>query len=294
VLPASTLRGGIGYALKRILCHYSIEQNCSHCEAFLNCDYPRLFEPMGDICAEDMYVGYVRPFVISTHLHSNDVLTKDDVYRFRIRVFGKSISYVPYLITSVLELSKKGIGKGKQTFIVESVESFNEIGMPKLVFSNEHGVLSEPWIISGKRIKSIIHAYKDCREIEVRFQTPCKIQIKGQLQSDLSFPLFIQNVMRRIQAVLAHHQNILIRRKQIDELVEMAKDVKTKDCSLNWFSNRRFSTRQQKLVSLSGFIGNVRYEGNLALFLDLIYLGTYLHLGKQTAFGLGKYECVIL
>lgn len=294
MLPASALRGGIGYILKQILCHGPIDQACHQCEAFRYCDYPRLFEQMEDIRQEHLYLGYVRPFVISAPLYRQGTMTKDDRFKFRIRIFGKAVSYVPYMIASVLELAEKGIGQRKQTFVVESIASLNEIGMAKEIFSLESGMLSEPWIISGKRIVDMLEAYKDCREIEIRFETPCQIQIKGQLQQDLPFPLFMQNLLRRIQAMLAHHQNVLISREQIDELIEISKDVALTKNELRWFRNERFSTRQQKPIRLDGVIGSVRYEGNLEPFLDLLYAGTYFHLGKQAVFGLGKYECVFL
>ncbi|KIQ94505.1 CRISPR-associated endoribonuclease Cas6 [Anoxybacillus thermarum] len=294
LLPASTLRGGIGYTLKRIVCHESLDYPCHQCKWLKCCVYPRLFEQMEEIRGEHIYFGYVRPFVISTPIHRREIITADQRFTFGVRIFGEAVSYVPYIIASVLELSEKGIGQRKQKFVVESVTSRNEIGMVKRIFSFDTGTLSEPWVISGKRVIDMLAAYKDCREIELRFETPCQIQIKGQLQQDLPFTLFIQNLLRRIEAMLAHHQNIYISREKVNELIEMSKNVVMTKSELQLFRNQRFSTRQQKSIRLDGFIGTTRYKGDLEPFLEWIYAGMYFHLGKQTVFGLGRYECAFL
>jgi hypothetical protein len=40
---------------------------------------------------------------------------------------------------------------------------------------------------------------------------------------------------------------------------------------------------------MEGFIGEVIYEGNLTPFYPYLKAGEILHIGKGTAFGLGKY-----
>jgi len=45
-------------------------------------------------------------------------------------------------------------------------------------------------------------------------------------------------------------------------------------------------------MKLGGFLGNITFEGDLKEFIPFIKLGEYIHIGKQTSFGLGKYEIV--
>lgn len=43
-------------------------------------------------------------------------------------------------------------------------------------------------------------------------------------------------------------------------------------------------------VPMSGFIGTIRFEGEVGPFLPFISLGEYLHIGDHTAFGYGHYR----
>ena len=71
-------------------------------------------------------------------------------------------------------------------------------------------------------------------------------------------------------------------------LVARAKTIKVIDTDLSWFDWQRFSQRQDKAMLMGGMIGSITYEGKLGEFLPLVDFCSKVHLGKQTAFGLGK------
>jgi CRISPR/Cas system endoribonuclease Cas6 (RAMP superfamily) len=52
----------------------------------------------------------------------------------------------------------------------------------------------------------------------------------------------------------------------------------------------RYSSRQEQRINMGGFVGEITFEGDLRPFMPLIEAGEVLHVGKGTAFGLGRYE----
>jgi CRISPR/Cas system endoribonuclease Cas6 (RAMP superfamily) len=73
----------------------------------------------------------------------------------------------------------------------------------------------------------------------------------------------------------------------------MAKGIKTKETQFRWYDWKRYSSRQETKIGMGGFVGEITFVGNLALFLPLIRAGEILHVGKGTSFGLGRYEMLI-
>ncbi len=43
-------------------------------------------------------------------------------------------------------------------------------------------------------------------------------------------------------------------------------------------------------MKLGGIIGTVTYTGQFTPFLPFILLGEFVHIGKNTTFGLGRYQ----
>jgi len=71
-------------------------------------------------------------------------------------------------------------------------------------------------------------------------------------------------------------------------LIEQAQQV-TCDVDLRWCDWQRYSNRQQQAMSLGGVLGRVVLRGDLAAFLQMLQAGQWLHIGKETTFGMGKY-----
>jgi hypothetical protein len=68
----------------------------------------------------------------------------------------------------------------------------------------------------------------------------------------------------------------------------MAEEVHPVEENLRWRDWERFSGRQKTRMKPGGVVGRVRYNGPVGPFLPYLRLGEYIHVGKNTAFGLGQ------
>ena len=76
-------------------------------------------------------------------------------------------------------------------------------------------------------------------------------------------------------------------------LIEESKKVKVVDLKIHWVENTRFSYRQERDISMGGVSGSIEFTGDIDPFMPFLEIGEYLHVGKGTAFGLGKIRSII-
>jgi CRISPR-associated endoribonuclease Cas6 len=125
-------------------------------------------------------------------------------------------------------------------------------------------------------------------KITISLVTPLRLRFDGHITDKIEFHVLIRNLLRRISSLSYFHCG---ERFQVDfkELIEKASEVKIIKSDTHWFDWQRYSTRQEEWMSLGGVTGTVSYEGGLSDFILLLRLGEYVHVGKGTSFGLGKY-----
>ena len=129
-------------------------------------------------------------------------------------------------------------------------------------------------------------------KITISLLTPLRLRFDGHITDKLEFHVLIRNLLRRISSLSYFHCN---EKFQVDfkGLIEKAKGVKLLKGDIHWYDWKRYSTRQEEWMSLGGVTGTVTYEGDLSDFIQLLRLGEYVHVGKGTSFGLGKYEIYV-
>ena len=82
--------------------------------------------------------------------------------------------------------------------------------------------------------------------------------------------------------------NRMVMGKDALRLVENARNVTIENSDLHWHDWERYSQRQQTRMKLGGVLGHVVYAGPLRQFMPYLLLGEYVHVGKNTSFGLGQ------
>jgi len=125
ILPSykgSTLRGGFGYAFKRVVCAIR-NKECPDCILKERCVYSYVFEtpPPSDTKIMRKYKTVPHPFVIEPPSEKKRGYKPGDEINFGLILIGKAIDCLPYFIYTFDELGKIGIGKGKSKYELKSV-----------------------------------------------------------------------------------------------------------------------------------------------------------------------------
>lgn len=284
----STFRGGFGHAFKRAVCA-DREEECAKCPLQSKCVYSYVFETKTFSQSEQLKDAHVpHPFVIEPPLEERHRYGADDKLSFHLILVGRAIDYIPYFIFAFEELGRIGIGKNKGKYRLEEVIGINN-GKEILIYDGESHIKEEYGIIDFTDL--IREASQlNYQQVTLRFLTPTRIKYGGKLTKDIDFEIVMRNLLRRLSWLAEVHCE---EKWALDwkGLINRAKErVKTVHSDLRWHDWERYSQRQAAKLKMGGFLGEITFEGDLTEFLPFLKLGEYLHIGKGTVYGLGKYE----
>ena len=128
--------------------------------------------------------------------------------------------------------------------------------------------------------------------VTITFSTPFRVQRNGnpirsgeQLTARNVMMSTVKRVAQVCETLLGTSTDDIPFRALADaaSTVEMAH-------TLVWHDLARYSERQHHHIPVGGLIGSVHLRGELAPFAPYLHLCQWLHIGKESAFGLGQYR----
>jgi len=226
--------------------------------------------------------------------------TAGDQLRFRLTLMGRATDYLSYVIHTVSEMARRGLGVERARFALSSVDLIDEADECETIYTAGNAGRLVPVDAAGRLSDFVGTCLNELERagrkpddaVKLRFTTPTRIRVEGDLQTSLSFELLIRSLLRRVSMLMAVHGQSPL---DLDYggLIARAAGVRIGQASLTWHDWQRYSNRQETKMKLGGFIGEIEYRGEaIGEFLPLILAGEILHVGTGTSFGLGKYEIV--
>jgi len=284
----SAFRGVFGRVLKNLACLYNPKKNCNTCQFSQKCAYGYIFETYLSKDEPDFrkHKNAPHPYIIVPPLTQTQYFTKDEKLSFYFTLIGKANDYLPYIIYSFLEMGKRGIGKGRKKFKVISVDACFGKYACKEIYDPKKDHLKK--INNCIRYNDFLKKSLPINEISLVFETPVRIKRSGNLISPfIPFITLIERLCERATLLTYYHCGG--KNKEYQTFLKGAEKIKVKESSLYWYDWERYSAKQGRM-KLGGLIGKITYEGNLKKFLPLLHIGEFIHVGKATTFGLGKYS----
>ena len=290
VLPAykgSTFRGVFGVALKKVVCALR-QQECIQCPLRQRCLYTQVFEtPLAIEPPKGLRVSVApHPFVIQPVRSSQQEYSAGDALACDLLLFGKVNASLPYFIYAFEQMGRIGIGRrvnGRRAgFILYSVKSDD-----KLIFSAGKQTIHQDHPVTTLSVPEKAEHADEVFQVLVTLETPLRLKFKNRIKADLPFHVLVRAMLRRISALFTCYVGA---EPMLDYkgMLERAKEVKIVKSHIRWHAWERYSNRQKQRMPLGGIVGSVTYKGQLGEFLPLLDVGSKLHIGKNTSFGLGK------
>ena len=304
----STLRGGFGHAFKKVNC-VAKGDSCEDCILTDNCLYNYVFNTPLPEDSEMMkkYPYAPHPFLIEPPEEEKREYERGDRIEFGLVLIGKVLKQLPYFVYAFQKLGELGLGKGRGEYEVERVE-FSPLkgdGESHIVYgcgggdgeaeSNDGKEGLREWKEWIRFPELNSNNFNVSEKFTINLRTPLRVKYQGSLVNDLQFHILFRNLLRRTSLLSFFHceQEMEV---DFEGLIEAAKRVEKVEDETEWYDWKRFSGRQQKWIKMGGIVGKATFnteqldEEMEENFTSLLRLGEYIHVGKSTAFGMGRYE----
>jgi hypothetical protein len=286
--PGSLLRGAFGHALRRLSC-MTRQKDCAACPLFKTCPYPAIFAPPPLEHRIQHFRQPPAPYLIEPEDWGARVLERGDTLRFGMTLMGRAGRELPLIVEALRQAAHRGLGKTRGTAELEEA-----ILLPP---TGEGDALTLFRPARDKRLRDLPACDlvappppPALSGVTLRLRTPLRLQENGRAlpPARLTPATLLMTAVRRA-ALLAELYGNGVPDWNFKALTRQAAAV-TDDRKLHWQDWSRYSSRQNQAMQLGGVLGTWRLSGELAAFFPALFLGQWLGIGKETVFGLGRYE----
>jgi CRISPR-associated endoribonuclease Cas6 len=284
----SLLRGAFGHALRRMVCVMGPQQPCPSCSLRGGCVYPRLFvtliegEPPPFLRGLSTAPG---PYIFEPGEERRE-FSEGDLLEFDLLLVGAAVELQAYAALAIERMGPGGLGVRRVPFRLES-----------LCYLSGAGSWVEGW--DGRRRQwgaraSALWTGGEAAgglpgEATLRFLTPTRIQVRKRPVQEPGFRLLAFQMLRRTLELTHFHAPGAATEWEFQELLREADRVEVEH-DLTWRDWERYSNRQQRKMTLGGFVGTMKLRGDLTPFWPLLKTAEVIHVGKGASFGLGRVE----
>lgn len=274
------LRGGMVQMLMAKYC--MSDQECDYCAFASECLVTRIkysdFEIKPYFIKEKGNCGYI--------IECEDYRTRfsaGNELHFSVVLFGKTIVHFQHILDAFIDLGKEGLGTNKVLFEVKRVTNSlrQEIYRDGNLNRDKYNVLTVEDYVNYRLSRKVCH--------RVYFQTPAKFVVRKKLIEEFDPAVLFKSIARRLYILNSFEGNDI---EQIySEVDGIDPPAVINQCA--WIQrNARYSTRQKQRYVLTGIKGYIDFGQLSEAQYILLLAGELIHVGKETAFGYGKYSMV--
>ncbi len=299
ILPpykGAIFRGVFGAGLRRLVC-VTRQRDCNGCLLRPTCLYVILFEPQPPPGFADVgkFHQAPRPYVLIPPLTARQSFHPGETLAFDLVLIGPAIEALPYFIQLFQDQGRRGLGRERGRYALLQVNQIRD-GTLQLVFDSKTNTLFRWEMESGP---ACFPSTEQVNTITLKFLSPLRLKVKGDLVTKLTFPLLWERLGQRVTRLADLYGDGAVTGYSgtaespwsiwFEELSAQAANVSNLQDNLHWYDWERYSRRQEASMKFGGLVGTITFAGPLRPFLPYLRLGEQLHVGQGTTFGLGGY-----
>lgn len=286
--PGSAIRGALYKALSR---HF-----CSEADAPQTDDHHQRCPVCWLLALEDSSnprgVNLPRPLTIQPP--SARLYQPGQLLTLGVTLIGKAQGLLPYVTRAVDTMGKSGIGRGRGRFKLLTVKEYSPLLDAERTIMSPDGTRNATLQVTQQRIMERVD--NQLQHITLDFLTPARLTAKGRLVKQPEPAIFIGRLLERCQQIVTHYSDAPTQRDEWRELYltlsAQAENWRIAYDETQWVEVFSGSKRKGRLTPISGFVGRVRWEGEVGRAHEWLLWGQSLQVGKDTVKGNGCYRIV--
>jgi len=286
----SMFRGAFGWAFRNSVC-ITKQQQCTGCMLQQQCSYFKIFEtevPDNNIWFLKRVKKVPHPFIIHPPKEEKEFYKKGEMLKVELTIFGDAVNYFPFFVYTFFKMGEQGISVNRSKFEVTGVTNITNTGEEIDLYSSEKKYLTTEYR-KITRDNLLERSYDFSGSVKLNFVTPVRFQVEGKLLTRRGQinPIVLLNAIERRYYSLAH----LFCGQPFPDYPWLPEEneVKIEENNLSFYDWERFSSRQDRKISLGGLIGDFRLTGSFDKLISFLLIGEKINIGKNTIFGLGEY-----
>lgn len=281
----SLLRGQFGASLRRTTC-LTGEPACKGCALLPTCPYPEIFEspPPGEHRLQ-RFSQVPNPYVIEPPAFGTRSISAGNDLVFDMVLVGRAIERLPLIVHALQRALGHGLGRERAHGMLAGLAAQTPEGWVE-IWDSACGRI-EP-----HEARLAMPEFAHVESATLHIETPLRLQNQGHpLGIDKLTPrALVTNLLRRATLLLELHNGNppLVDEPSAKSLARHAETLRD-ERRLRWQDWSRYSSRQKQEMTLGGAVGEWILRGDLAPVLPLLWLGQWLHAGKNATMGMGRY-----
>ena len=286
----SLLRGQFGAALRAVAC-MTRQSTCAGCPLQATCPYSRIFEaPPPPAHSLQKFSAIPNAYVIEPPPIGVQDLPAGGLLTFHMVLAGDALAQLALVIFAWQRALAQGLSKSRSTAELLAVDWLDADGAAHPIWHRDTPVLLDhPGALALPAVPA-----GPLQALTLQLHTPLRLQQQGQpLRVDQLTPrALVAAVARRVALVMEFHARQSDWGQGVPEQVRLAESL-GHERELRWHDWTRYSSRQQQEMTLGGALGRWTLHGQpdtLAALWPWLWLGQWLHVGKNATMGMGGYS----
>lgn len=276
----SALRGAFGRALRKIAC-MTKQADCKQCPLYQSCVYTNIFEtPAPSDHILQKFSQIPNSYIIEPPLDWERVTYQmGETFVFHLVLFGKLNQQLPIITFAFKRAFEYQVSGG--TAELQDVAAFDHAQQQfQSIFQHNHFLPYDYQLLIPNELPA---------NLTLQFLTPLRLQKDGKplRETQLTLERLLISLLKRFALLNEFHAEKLP--LEFESLISSIAQI-CDEKQLQWLDWTRYSSRQKQRMTLGGVIGQWQLNNVPEQWRTLLYIGQWLHCGKNATFGLGKYQ----